>query len=152
MIEVAGLSKRYGDKTAVHDLTFTVAPGNVTGFLGPNGAGKSTTMRMTAGLDAPSAGSVRVNGHRYQNSAAARTRRLTRRGERSGPGYRMRVSGRGESISPHQRCRIIDLASQPMRRASGSLVVGVPARSGGTRVGRASIRAWSARRLRPSGR
>jgi ABC-2 type transport system ATP-binding protein len=68
MIEVQGLSKRYGDKVAVRDLTFTVRPGVVTGFLGPNGAGKSTTMRMIAGLDAPSAGSVSVNGRPYRDA------------------------------------------------------------------------------------
>ncbi|MGI8680214.1 MAG: ABC transporter ATP-binding protein [Jatrophihabitans sp.] len=68
MIEVAGLTKRYGDKTAVHDLTFSVKPGIVTGFLGPNGAGKSTTMRMIAGLDAPSAGTALVNGRPYQHA------------------------------------------------------------------------------------
>ncbi|MCW2527559.1 MAG: transporter related [Pseudonocardiales bacterium] len=62
MIEARNLSKRYGDKLAVDDLTFTVQPGMVTGFLGPNGAGKSTTMRMILGLDAPSSGSVTVNG------------------------------------------------------------------------------------------
>jgi ABC-2 type transport system ATP-binding protein len=62
MIEALGLTKRYGDKLAVNDLTFTVKPGVVTGFLGPNGAGKSTTMRLILGLDAPSAGSVTVNG------------------------------------------------------------------------------------------
>lgn len=62
MIEARGLSKRYGDKLAVDDLTFTVQPGVVTGFLGPNGAGKSTTMRMMVGLDAPTSGSVTVNG------------------------------------------------------------------------------------------
>jgi ABC-2 type transport system ATP-binding protein len=62
MIEARGLTKRYGDKLAVDDLTFTVKPGVVTGFLGPNGAGKSTTMRLILGLDAPSAGSVTVNG------------------------------------------------------------------------------------------
>ena len=56
MIEARGLSKRYGDKVAVDDLTFIVRPGMVTGFLGPNGAGKSTTMRMILGLDAPTAG------------------------------------------------------------------------------------------------
>ena len=56
MIEARGLTKRYGDKIAVDDLTFTVQPGIVTGFLGPNGAGKSTTMRMILGLDAPTAG------------------------------------------------------------------------------------------------
>jgi ABC-2 type transport system ATP-binding protein len=62
MIEARGLSKRYGDKLAVDDLSFTVQPGKVTGFLGPNGAGKTTTMRMILGLDRPSAGSVTVNG------------------------------------------------------------------------------------------
>ena len=51
MIEARNLTKRYGDKTAVDDLTFTVRPGIVTGFLGPNGAGKSTTMRLMLGLD-----------------------------------------------------------------------------------------------------
>lgn len=70
MIEVRGLTKRYGDKVAVDALTFDVRPGIVTGFLGPNGAGKSTTMRMIVGLDAPSAGSVTVNGRRYAKHAA----------------------------------------------------------------------------------
>ena len=65
MIEALGLSKRYGDKTAVDDLTFTVRPGVVTGFLGPNGAGKSTTMRLIMGLDAPTSGTVTVNGKPY---------------------------------------------------------------------------------------
>ncbi len=65
MIEARHLTKQYGDKTAVDDLTFTVRPGQVTGFLGPNGAGKSTTMRMVVGLDAPTSGSVTVNGRRF---------------------------------------------------------------------------------------
>jgi ABC-2 type transport system ATP-binding protein len=65
MIEIDGLTKRYGDKTAVDGLSFVVEPGVVTGFLGPNGAGKSTTMRMIAGLDRPTSGSVRVNGKHY---------------------------------------------------------------------------------------
>ncbi|MEV7422576.1 ATP-binding cassette domain-containing protein [Streptomyces sp. NPDC091212] len=65
MIEAHGLTKRYGDKTAVADLSFAVRPGVVTGFLGPNGAGKSTTMRMILGLDAPTAGRVMVNGKHY---------------------------------------------------------------------------------------
>ncbi len=68
MIEVTGLTKSYGDKTAVQDLNFTVEPGIVTGFLGPNGAGKSTTMRMIAGLDAPTSGSVRVNNADYRRA------------------------------------------------------------------------------------
>jgi ABC-2 type transport system ATP-binding protein len=70
MIEVKNLSKRYGEKLAVDGLDFVVQPGIVTGFLGPNGAGKSTTMRMIAGLDEPSKGSVRVNGRDYRSAVA----------------------------------------------------------------------------------
>ncbi len=70
MIQARGLVKRYGDKTAVDDLTFTVRPGIVTGFLGPNGAGKSTTMRMILGLDRPTSGSVTVNGKLYAEHSA----------------------------------------------------------------------------------
>ena len=70
MIEAAHLTKRFGAKTAVDDLTFTVAPGAVTGFLGPNGAGKSTTMRLILGLDLPTSGSVTVNGRRYADLPA----------------------------------------------------------------------------------
>jgi ABC-2 type transport system ATP-binding protein len=70
MIEIDGLTKRYGDKAAVDGLSFVVEPGVVTGFLGPNGAGKSTTMRVIAGLDRPTSGTVRVNGRHYRGSAA----------------------------------------------------------------------------------
>jgi ABC-2 type transport system ATP-binding protein len=70
MIEANGLTKRFGDKTAVDGLSFTVKPGIVTGFLGPNGAGKSTTMRMILGLDRPTAGSVTVNGRPYSQLTA----------------------------------------------------------------------------------
>ena len=70
MIEIDGLTKRYGDKTAVDGLSFVVEPGVVTGFLGPNGAGKSTTMRMIAGLDRPTSGTVRVNSKHYPGAAA----------------------------------------------------------------------------------
>jgi ABC-2 type transport system ATP-binding protein len=70
MIEVDRVTKRYGEKVAVENLTFTVRPGIVTGFLGPNGAGKSTTMRMIVGLDAPTAGSVAVNGRSYRSFRA----------------------------------------------------------------------------------
>jgi ABC-2 type transport system ATP-binding protein len=65
MIELEGLTKRYGEKVAVNNLSFTVRPGIVTGFLGPNGAGKSTTMRMILGLDHPTAGDVRIDGKHY---------------------------------------------------------------------------------------
>jgi ABC-2 type transport system ATP-binding protein len=69
MLEVRGLTKRYGQKVAVNDLTFGVEPGKVTGFLGPNGAGKTTTMRLILGLDYPDAGSVSVDGKPYRDLA-----------------------------------------------------------------------------------
>lgn len=65
MIEIENLTKRYGARYAVRDLTFSVRPGRVTGFLGPNGAGKSTTMRAVLGLDLPTAGRIRVDGRPY---------------------------------------------------------------------------------------
>jgi ABC-2 type transport system ATP-binding protein len=70
MIEAHQLTKRYGETTAVDRLDFTVQPGTVTGFLGPNGAGKSTTMRMIIGLDAPTSGTVTVNGRPYAEHTA----------------------------------------------------------------------------------
>jgi ABC-2 type transport system ATP-binding protein len=65
VITASGLSKRYGSTLAVDDLSFEVLPGQVTGFLGPNGAGKSTTLRMVLGLDAPTGGSVTIDGRPY---------------------------------------------------------------------------------------
>lgn len=73
MIEVRGLTKRYGDVLAVDDLTFAVRPGEVTGFLGPNGSGKSTTLRMVLGLDAPTAGTATVGGRPYAAQPAPLT-------------------------------------------------------------------------------
>jgi len=70
MIRAHRLTKRFADKNAVDGIDFVVEPGRVTGFLGPNGAGKSTTMRMVLGLDAPTSGTVSVNGHRYASSPA----------------------------------------------------------------------------------
>ena len=64
-IEVRGLTKRFGDFTAVQDLDFAVEPGRITGFLGPNGAGKTTTLRMLLGLVGPSSGSATFDGQRY---------------------------------------------------------------------------------------
>jgi ABC-2 type transport system ATP-binding protein len=69
MIEVRGLSKRYGEKLAVNNLSFDVVPGKVTGFLGPNGAGKTTTMRLMLGLDYPNAGTVTIDGKQYVSMA-----------------------------------------------------------------------------------
>ena len=67
MIVAEGLTKRYGDKTAVDGIDFAVQPGKVTGFLGPNGAGKSTTMRMIVGLGRPTAGRVTLDGREYRS-------------------------------------------------------------------------------------
>jgi ABC-2 type transport system ATP-binding protein len=69
MIEAEGLTKRYGDTLAVDNLSFTVAPGRITGFLGPNGAGKTTTMRLILGLDRPTAGRVTVNGRPFNQAS-----------------------------------------------------------------------------------
>jgi ABC-2 type transport system ATP-binding protein len=69
MIEARGLSKRYGEKIAVNNLSFDVEPGKVTGFLGPNGAGKTTTMRLMLGLDYPDAGGVTIDGKQYVTMA-----------------------------------------------------------------------------------
>jgi ABC-2 type transport system ATP-binding protein len=70
MIEIEHVTKRYGEKVAVDDLTFSVKPGVVTGFLGPNGAGKSTTMRVILGLDRPTAGTATINGKPYRDLPA----------------------------------------------------------------------------------
>jgi ABC-2 type transport system ATP-binding protein len=70
VIEARGLTKDYGDKRAVDALDFDVRPGIVTGFLGPNGSGKSTTMRLILGLDAPTAGTVTLDGKRYREYPA----------------------------------------------------------------------------------
>jgi ABC-2 type transport system ATP-binding protein len=70
MIEARGLTKRFGDKLAVDQLSFTIEPGRITGFLGPNGAGKTTTMRLILGLDHPTGGSVSVNGREFSRSAS----------------------------------------------------------------------------------
>ncbi|MEU5690667.1 ABC transporter ATP-binding protein [Actinosynnema sp. NPDC020468] len=74
MLEATGLTKHYGKTVAVDDLSFTVAPGRVTGFLGPNGAGKSTTMRMILGLDRPTAGRVLIDGKPYTSLARPLTK------------------------------------------------------------------------------
>ncbi|MEI6414134.1 MAG: ATP-binding cassette domain-containing protein [Pseudomonadota bacterium] len=76
MIEVEHLSRRFGSKTVVDDLTFTVKPGEVLGFLGPNGAGKSTTMKMITGFLRPSAGSIRVCGQLVDRSPVTAQRTL----------------------------------------------------------------------------
>ncbi|OKL50268.1 ABC transporter ATP-binding protein [Boudabousia marimammalium] len=74
MIEARNLTKRYGKKVAVDDVSFSIKPGRVTGFLGPNGAGKSTTMRLIMGMDKPTSGSVTVGGESFVKSKAPLTR------------------------------------------------------------------------------
>jgi len=69
MIEARGLTKRYGSTVAVDNLSFSVAPGKITGFLGPNGAGKTTTMRLILGLDEPTSGTVTVDGRPFRQVA-----------------------------------------------------------------------------------
>ena len=76
LIEIKGLTKRFGSFTAVDDVSFRVAKGEVLGFLGPNGAGKSTTMRMLAGFMIPTAGSARICGHDVQTDGVAARRML----------------------------------------------------------------------------
>jgi ABC-2 type transport system ATP-binding protein len=67
VIEISQLSKRFGSKTAVDDVSFTARPGRVTGFLGPNGAGKSSTLRILLGLDAATSGTALIDGKRYRD-------------------------------------------------------------------------------------
>ena len=76
LIEIAGLTKRFGSSTAVDNVSFNVARGEVLGFLGPNGAGKSTTMRMLAGFMIPTAGRARICGHDVQTDGVAARRVL----------------------------------------------------------------------------
>lgn len=76
MIEVVGLTKLYGDRAAVKDLSFRVAPGEVLGLVGPNGAGKTTTLRSIAGIIVPTAGSIRIAGHDLAAEPIAAKRRL----------------------------------------------------------------------------
>jgi len=70
VIEIAGLTKRFGGLTAVDDVSFSVSRGSVTGFLGPNGAGKTTTLRVLLGLVTPTEGTATINGHRYRDLPA----------------------------------------------------------------------------------
>ena len=128
MIDAQHLSKRYGDRLAVDDLTFTVQPGVVTGFLGPNGAGKSTTMRMILGLDTPTSGHVTVNGKAYRDLAAplheigatARSPRDPHRPQRlqppagHGPDPRDRPRGRVDEVID-----MVGLQSVARKRAGG---------------------------------
>jgi len=118
MIEAAGLTKRYGAKTAVYNLSFQVRPGAVTGFLGPNGSGKSTTMRMILGLDAPSEGRATIGGLPY--------RELPNAPRRVGALLDAKAVHGGRSARQHLLC-VAQLSGIPARRVDEVLgVVGLP--------------------------
>ena len=163
MIEAKGLTKRYGATVAVDDLSFTVPPGQVTGFLGPNGAGKSTTMRMILGLDAPTPGRSR--------SAAGRTRPAGARCSQVGALLEAKAFHGGRTARNHLLClalsngisrarvdEVLDLVGLPQRGApAGRRVLPrhVPAarhrrRAAGRPAGRDVRRAGQ--RPRPRGR
>ncbi|MFP8883480.1 ABC transporter ATP-binding protein [Streptomyces mangrovi] len=117
MIEAVGLTKRYGAKTAVYNLSFQVRPGMVTGFLGPNGSGKSTTMRMVLGLDAPTEGHVTIGGHTY--------RRLPNAPRQVGALLDAKAVHGGRSAYNHLLC-LAQLSGIPARRVDEVLgVVGL---------------------------
>ena len=137
MIQVESLTKRYGDRTAVDDLSFEVQPGKVTGFLGPNGAGKSTTMRMILGLDRPTSGRTTVAGraiHRPARRAAARRRTARRRRGPGRPPRRRAPARRGRHPRPGQDpgrggAREVGL-EQVARQRIGSFSLGMRQRLG----------------------
>ncbi|WP_065964651.1 ABC transporter ATP-binding protein [Streptomyces sparsogenes] len=117
MIEAVGLTKRYGAKTAVYNLSFQVRPGAVTGFLGPNGSGKSTTMRMILGLDEPTAGHVTVGGYPF--------RRLPNAPRQVGALLDAKAVHGGRSARQHLLC-LAQLSGIPARRVDEVLgVVGL---------------------------
>jgi ABC-2 type transport system ATP-binding protein len=117
MIEAVGLTKRYGAKTAVYNLSFQVRAGAVTGFLGPNGSGKSTTMRMILGLDAPTSGHVTIGGHPF--------RRLPNAPRQVGALLDAKAVHGGRSARHHLLC-LAQLSGIPARRVDEVLgVVGL---------------------------
>ncbi|MEV0370074.1 ATP-binding cassette domain-containing protein [Streptomyces sp. NPDC050636] len=117
MIEAVGLTKRYGAKTAVHNLSFQVRPGTVTGFLGPNGSGKSTTMRMILGLDTPTSGHATVGGHPF--------RKLPNAPRQVGALLDAKAVHGGRSARQHLLC-LAQLSGIPARRVDEVLgVVGL---------------------------
>ena len=93
MIEARQLTKRFGDRTAIADVSFRVARGSVTGFLGPNGAGKSTTLRALAGVFPPSSGQAFIDGHDVAREPLAARRRLGYAPERPALHLEMTTAG-----------------------------------------------------------
>ena len=138
MIEAHGLTKDYGDKRAVDDLTFTVQPGIVTGFLGPNGSGKSTTMRLILGLDAPTAGTVTRQRQALPrlSGAAARGRRAARGALRAHRPLRLQPPARARADARDRRRaashELIDLVGlhEVARKRAGQFSLGMGQRLG----------------------
>jgi ABC-2 type transport system ATP-binding protein len=137
MIEATGLTKRYGAARAVDDLSFTVPPGQVTGFLGPNGAGKSTTMRLILGLDAPTAGAVTVGGRPYTSyrrplfQAGALLEAKAFHGGRSARNHLLCLAA-SNGISPARVDQVLDLVGLrgAARRRAGGFSLGMSQRLG----------------------
>ncbi|MHB1710747.1 MAG: ABC transporter ATP-binding protein [Acidimicrobiales bacterium] len=127
MIEVTNVTKHYGKVTAVDDLSFSLKPGQVTGFLGPNGAGKTTTMRMILGLDAPTSGSVTIDGRRYRDLPAPLTQvgalidaKALHPGRSAYNHLRVLAAGNGLPVSRvDEVLAIVGLESVARRRAGG---------------------------------
>ena len=128
-VEFTGLTKRFGSLTAVDHLSFTVAPGRVTGFLGPNGAGKTTTLRMLLGLVRPTSGTATIDGRRVRRARPARSRVVGAALEatdvhpgRSGRDH-LRTIARGRRASPDSRVdELLELTGIPAfarKRAGG---------------------------------
>jgi ABC-type uncharacterized transport system, ATPase component len=124
MIEVRGLSKRYGEKLAVNNLSFDVVPGKVTGFLGPNGAGKTTTMRLMLGLDYPNAGTVTIDGKKYASMAYPDARGGRAAGRQGGHGGRSAYNhllclAQTNNLPKRRVGEVLDWSAWPTWRASG---------------------------------
>jgi ABC-2 type transport system ATP-binding protein len=137
MIEAHDLTKRYGSKTAVDGISFTVQPGRVTGFLGPNGAGKSTTMRMIVGLDRPTHGTVTVNGRPYAEHRSPLTQvgaLLEAKAVHTGRSARnhLRAMAATHGIGPARVDEVIDLAglTPVARKRAGKFSLGMGQRLG----------------------
>lgn len=137
MITAEGLTKRFGDKTAVDDVSFTVQPGSVTGFLGPNGAGKSTTMRMIVGLDRPTSGRAAVAGREYRKLRAPLTEvgvLLDAKAVHTGRTARnhLRAMAATHGISASRVDEVIDLAGigSVARKRAGKFSLGMGQRLG----------------------
>jgi ABC-2 type transport system ATP-binding protein len=137
VIEVQGLTKRFGRLTAVDQLTFTVDRGTVTAFLGPNGAGKTTTLRMLLGLITPSAGRATINGRRYRDLARPQ-RAVGAAGEDSAahPGRtarnHLRVHAMACGIPAHRIGQVLELTglAGDADRRSGAFSLGMRQRLG----------------------